>query len=179
MILYLLTIKRRYNTIFNAQFHHNSYFILIPLILLGAGSILFGFVLFGELNNPVKPIIVSNLIKQTPILIALLVILLSIFNKLKKIPLGSGFTKTFIKMFVNSFYFNEIVAKSNVYLGKFSFLYTYRLIDSQVLEWATTTTLTSFLRNTSSKETVYNHHNIKAVVRFLIVSILLLYFSFI
>lgn len=170
--------EKRYNTIFSNQFHNNSFFILLPLTFLGAGSILFGFVLFGELNNPVKPIIVSNLIKQTPILLALLIILLSIFSIIKKISLGNSLIGALSKMFVNSFYFNEIIAKSNIYFGNFSFLYTYRLIDSQVLEWLTTTTLTGFLKNTSSKETIYDHHNIKTIVRGLIVSILLVYFFF-
>ena len=71
--------ERRYNPIFSSQFHSNSFFILSPLLILGGGSILFGYILFGELNNPIKPIIVSNLTKQTPILLALLIIVLSIF----------------------------------------------------------------------------------------------------
>ena len=170
--------EKRYNTIFNTQFHNNSFFILMPLIGLGIGSVLIGFIIFGELNNPIKPIIVGNLVKQIPILLALFIILLSVFNLFGKFSLGNSLTRSSVKMFINSFYFNEIISKLNIYLANFSLLYTYKLIDSQTLEWATTTAVTNFLKSTSSKKTVFNHHNIKTVVRSLIMSIFLIYFSF-
>ena len=126
--------EKRYNPIFSSHFHANSLFILTPLLILGVGSVLFGYILFGELNNPIKPIIVSNLTKQIPILLAILIIVLSMFNTLRKVSLRERFVKGSLKMFINSFYFNEVISKLNIYFGGFSFLYTYKLIDSQTLE---------------------------------------------
>ena len=139
---------------------------------------MFGYILFGELNNPIKPIIVSNLTKQIPILLALLVVTLSIFSTLRKVSPGEIFTRSSLKLFTNSFYFNEVISKLNIYFGNFSFLYTYKLIDSQALEWTSTTTFTRFLKNSSSREVIYEHHNIKTVIKSLIMGIILLYFIF-
>ena len=170
--------EKRYNPIFSSHFHANSLFILTPLLILGVGSILFGYILFGELNNPIKPIIVSNLTKQIPILLAILIIVLSMFNTLRKVSLKEKFVKGSLKMFINSFYFNEVISKLNIYFGGFSFLYTYKLIDSQTLEWVSTTTSSKFLKDSSSRKVIYEHHNIKTMIKSLIMGIFLLYFIF-
>lgn len=145
--------ENRYSPIFNPSFHPNVYFILLPLFLLALGSVVLGFVLFKTLNEPVKPIVISNLIKGTPLLILLSIVFLFVFGLISKS--GSLFKSqgvyTSLKLFVNSFYFNELVSKGNLFTSKASFQYTYKLIDSQVLEWWSTSTITkSFTRLAST-----------------------------
>jgi hypothetical protein len=93
------------------------------------------------------------LIKGTPLLILMSIIFLFIFDLISKS--GSLFKSqgvyTSLKLFVNSFYFNELVSKGNLFTSKASFQYTYKLIDSQVLEWWSTSTITkSFTRLAST-----------------------------
>lgn len=106
---------------------------MIPVMSLGIGTIILGFLLFKELNQPVKPIIVSNLIKQVPLLLALFIVLLFILNLSSKV-IKIHNPSYIIKMFVNAFYFNEILSKVNNYSSLYSLNGSYKLIDSQIIE---------------------------------------------
>ena len=169
--------EKRYYKIYKDKFHGNSFFILFPLIILGTGSIIIGFNFFKELNNPIKPIIVSNIIKQTPLLIALAIVLIFIFSFCKKIIWKRNF-KFIIKMFINSFYFNEVLSKTNNYISKFSFNSTYKLIDSQLFEWVSTSNKTKYLKNISSDFIVYNNPNINNIIKGLVISFSIIIFYF-
>jgi len=169
--------EKRYYKIYKDKFHDNSFFILFPLIILGTGSIIIGFNFFKELNNPIKPIIVSNIIKQTPLLIALAIVLIFIFSFCRKIIWKRNF-KFIIKMFINSFYFNEVLSKTNNYISKFSFNSTYKLIDSQLFEWVSTSNKTKYLKNISSDFIVYNNPNINNIIKGLVISFSIIVFYF-
>ena len=169
--------EKRYYKIYKDKFHGNSFFILFPLIILGTGSIIIGFNFFKELNNPIKPIIVSNIIKQTPLLIALAIVLIFIFSFCRKIIWKRNF-KFIIKMFINSFYFNEVLSKTNNYISKFSFNSTYKLIDSQLFEWVSTSNKTKYLKNISSDFIVYNNPNINNIIKGLVISFSIIIFYF-
>lgn len=132
-LLYISYNKEsRYPILFKFNFHNNSLFLSIPLIILSSGSIILGFVVFKSLNNPIKPIIVSNLAKQIPLLILVFIIILAVFKSHKII--SSFISKSFVKMFVNSFYFNELIGKTNLVSSYPSYNNSYKLIDSQVIE---------------------------------------------
>merc|ERR1712215_668908 len=66
----------------NALAHNNSQFILIPLFVLGLGSILIGFLLSSSLIMIVNPIMVSNLTKILPLSIGLIVLSVCFYKKL-------------------------------------------------------------------------------------------------
>jgi hypothetical protein len=75
-------------------------------------------------------------------------------------------------MFINSFYFNELVSKFNIQASKTSFLYTYKLIDSQILEWISTSNITKVIKKISSNSIRLSPINLSVVSRSLILLII-------
>jgi proton-translocating NADH-quinone oxidoreductase chain L len=168
--------ERRFSPIFTFHYHTNSNFILIPLLILSIGSIILGFLLFKTLNLPIKPIMVSNLLKQIPLLILFTIIILFIFGLIhsKALLLNKNLLQKIIKMFINSFYFNEIISKLNNSASIPSFTYTYKLIDSQILEWNITSNITKYMKKITSNTSIYNTLNLSNIIRSLVFILLLL-----
>lgn len=164
--------EKRYYFINKLKFHDNSFFILVPVISLGIGTTILGFIFFKELNQPVKPIIVSNLIKQVPTLLALFIVLIFILNLSSKVVKIHN-PSYIIKMFVNAFYFNEIISKVNNYSSLYSLNGSYKLIDSQIIEWLASSNKVKTTKNVSSKETVFNHPNINSLIKSLVISLII------
>ena len=171
-LLYISYNKEsRYPILFKFNFHNNSLFLSIPLIILSSGSIILGFVVFKSLNNPIKPIIVSNLAKQIPLLILVFIVMLAVFKSHKII--SSFIPKSFVKMFVNSFYFNELIGKTSLVSSYPSYNNSYKLIDSQVIEWFSSSQSKWWSLKTASLTSIFHPIKINLIVRSLIVSIIL------
>ena len=176
-LLYISYNKEaRFSPIFNNYYHANSKFILVPLLLLSFGSIILGFILFKVLNLPIKPIMVSNLIKQTPILLLFTILVLFIFGLIHntKGKIVGLIIKPLVKMFINAFYFNELISKMNNTTAITSFKYTYKLLDSQIIEWFTTSHLTKYIKKIASNTVIITSGFIPIIIRGLFLSVIIL-----
>lgn len=153
----------RYPMIFRENFHNNSPFLIVPLLALGLGSIFIGFLLFKNLNDPIRPIIVSSLLKQIPVIILVLVFLVSFFCL--HVFFSFLFKDNFLNLCLNGFYFNELVGKTNI---KASYNKTYKLIDTQLVEWLTSSKIKEAIIKLTSFTSIFKPIGFKAVLRNLI-----------
>ena len=101
---------------------------MTPLIVLNISSVIIGYITSKSINELIKPIITSNLIKIIPLIILILISFMSLSSVIKVA------NKRMIKMLINSLYINELISRIMIILGIKSYKKTYKLIDSQILE---------------------------------------------
>lgn len=124
--------EKRFYLIYNNFFHQTDYYILTCLFSLSILTIILGFLSINSITYPLKPIIITNLLKIIPLLI--LVIILFLFFVTRKILFNKWIISKIFKFFSNNIYFNEILANLNHLISKSTFNVNYKLIDSQLLE---------------------------------------------
>jgi hypothetical protein len=109
-------------------------------------------------------------VKLIPIWIMIAIYIQFVFWTYPNLPADSNWVELYraVRMFANSFYFNEFVSRLGTYLSKPSFQYTYKLIDSQLLEWLSTSNISKIIKNSSSFTSFYHPANLPLTVRTLI-----------
>ena len=145
--LYLsYSTKNTYSSLNSLIYHENSLFLLLPLLILGIGSIIIGYSLNFSILSNTNPIIVSNFTKSFPLIISLVVALI-VFILINKKTFYSKVVKKFL---VNTWYFNELLNTLIINYSKYSFSYSYKLIDSQILEYLSPTGMTRAIKTYSA-----------------------------
>lgn len=158
----------RFNFIENINFHKNPVILMTPLIVLGISSISIGYITSKSINNLSKPIITSNLIKLVPIIILIVITFVSLSNLIKLV------NKRVVKMLVNSFYINELISKAVIIVGINSYKKTYKLIDSQILEWTIPSIISKWTINKSSFTTIITNKWLPSLIKIIFFMVVIL-----
>ena len=134
----------------NVLAHNNSQFILIPLFVLGLGSILLGFLLSSSLIMTINPIIVSNFTKILPISIGLIILIICLYKKLPNQTISFSVNKLLKKFLVNTWFFNELINRGLIWLCNPAFKMTYKLVDSQLIDSVNPSNISNLIKNNAA-----------------------------
>ena len=80
------------------------------------------------------------------------------------------------KIFLHTWYFNEILTTLFLPSGKIIFHQQYKLIDNQVIEFFSATGITSFSKILSSVSNLFYLKNITLILKSLIISLIIIIF---
>lgn len=158
----------RFNFIENINFHKNPVILMTPLIILGISSISIGYITSKSINNLSKPIITSNLIKLVPIIILIVITFISLSNLIKLV------NKRIVKILINSLYINELISKAVIIVGINSYKKTYKLIDSQILEWTIPSIISKWTINKSSFTTIITNKWLPSLIKLIFFMVVIL-----
>ncbi len=155
LIYFSFISNPQYNKILNKSLHEGSWNLLTPLFFLLVFSISIGFIFQNFIIVDFPPIMLLNFNKFFPVLMSLLGSFLSIILgyfiiKWWYVNLKGIFNKIY-NFITKTWYFDYII---NYYLVKpfldYGFIYTYKIIDNQLLEIIGPFSLTNeFKRNSS------------------------------
>ena len=138
--------KNTFSSINSIIYHENSLFLLVPLLILSIGSIVMGYTLNFSILSSNNPIIVSNFTKFFPLIISFVIILVVFII----INTKTFYSKIIKKFLINTWYFNELTNSLIIKYSKYSFSYSYKLIDSQILEYLSPTGISRLVKTYSS-----------------------------
>lgn len=158
----------RFNFIENINFHKNPIILMTPLIILGVSSVSIGYITSKSINSLNKPIITSNLIKLIPIIILIVITFISLSSLIKLA------NKRTIKLLVNSLYINELISRVIIIMGINSYKKTYKLIDSQILEWTIPSIISKWTINKSSFTSIITNKWLPSLIKLIFFMVIIL-----
>ena len=134
----------------NLLAHGNSQFLLVPLFVLGLGSITLGFLLSATIIMTTSPIIVSNFTKVLPLGIGLIVICMCFYKVSSDSIIKFSLLKSPKKFLTNTWYFNELINRGLIWSCEPAFRMTYKLIDSQIIDSVNPSNMTNLIKNNTA-----------------------------
>ena len=165
--------NERSSLISNLLSHQSSNFLIVPLFVLGLGSITGGLILSSSILNLTSPLMVSNFTKTLPIVIGLIVITISFFGYPYKAPFLLPNTIRIKKFLVNTWYFNELVNRILITLTHPAFKYTYKLVDNQNLDSIKPSNTSNLMKNLSATSFNFKPHLINILLKTLLWSLII------
>ena len=169
-------IPANYASLFNDTFHNSPFISVLPCFILGIGSIILGYLFSENFLRPITPLFISQLIKILPLLL-IGIVFIYIF---KTSPTYFGFYYPRIKkLFLYTWYFNEILTILLTPSGKIIFHQKYKLIDSQLIESFTSTGVIFLGKFLSSVVYLFSLKNISSNLKSLLGSLIItIFFTF-
>ena len=79
-----------------------------------------------------------------------------------------------IKMLINSLYINELISRIMIIIGINSYKKTYKLIDSQILEWTLPSFISNSIVNKSSFTTIITNKWLPSIIKIVFFMIIIL-----
>nr|WJJ70020.1 NADH dehydrogenase subunit 5 [Physonectae sp.] len=161
LIYFSFISNPQYNKILNKSLHEGNWNLLVPLFILLLCSIFIGFIFQNFILIDIPPIMLLNFNKFFPMIISLLGSFFSIilgYYIIKWWYLNlKGILNKIYNFITKTWYFDYII---NYYLVKpflnYGFIYTYKIIDNQLLEIIGPFSLTNKIKNNSNYLSKYH-----------------------
>ena len=175
----LKTFYKSYYSYFSYNFNtylnnNNSFFLIIPLFILGLGSIYLGYTFNNIICEPLFIPIVNNFTKILPL------ILISIITYLlfRLIPNYNFFFFSVKNFLTKTWLFNEIANKIIIKISFNYFKMIYKKIDNQILEYISASGLSNIIKYNSSINNNFWLNILPFIINSLIWSIIIIFFFF-
>lgn len=162
-----------YASIFNKTFHNSPFLLIFPCFILSSGSIMGGYFFNASFIQPISPLLVNQFTKIIPLILTGIIFIQVFKNIPFYLTLYSPRAK---KIFLHTWYFNEILTTLFLPSGKIIFHQQYKLIDNQVIEFFSATGIISFSKILSSVSNLFYLKNITLILKSLIISLIIIIF---